>query len=302
MGVGIREWVGGSWLVDGPVPNLQHFGHRWGGNGGGRCAYLCTVRPRLPLTRLAVLLLGALLVLVIAGPLARLLWEAPPGALAAAAREGEVRDAIWLSVVSASAATALALLLGLPLGYALARYRFPGRRLLTGLVDLPVVVPHPVAGIALMLFLGRHSVVGGALADLGLSFVSHVPGIIAGMLFVSAPLVVNGAREAFAGVDPRLERVARTLGDSPWQAFRRVTLPLSARGILAGALLGWGRSVSEFGAIVVLTYHPQVASVLIFDRFTLYGLPGAVPAAALLLLVGLGVFVLFRLVAPREHD
>mgnify|MGYP003548452870 CR=1 FL=1 len=79
----------------------------------------------------------------------------------------------------------------------LARTRFPGRRLLLGIVDLPVVVPHPVAGIALLLFLGRHSPVGGALGSIGLEFVSHIPGIVAGMLFVSAPLLVSGAREAF---------------------------------------------------------------------------------------------------------
>lgn len=251
--------------------------------------------------RLGGVLLGALLVLLIVGPLLRLLWEASPGALAEAARDREIRDSITLTILTASAATILSLVLGVPLAYALARTRFPGSQLVRGLLDLPVVIPHPVAGIALLLFLGRHSTVGGTLGALGLEFVSHVPGIIAGMLFVSAPLVMNGAREAFAAVDPKLERVARTLGDTPWEAFRRVTLPLSARGILAGALLGWGRSVSEFGAIVILTYNPKVASILIFDRFTVYGLPAAVPAAVLLLMVALGVFVLLRLLEPADR-
>jgi molybdate/tungstate transport system permease protein len=244
--------------------------------------------------------LGALLVLFIVGPLLRLLWESPPASLAEAVLDPEIREAIGLTVLTASAATIFAVLLGVPLGYLLARHRFPGRRLLRGILDLPVVIPHPVAGIALLLFLGRHSTVGGTLAAIGLEFVSHVPGIIAAMLFVSAPLVVSGAREAFAAVDPKLERVARSLGDSAWDAFRRVTLPLSARGILAGALLAWGRSVSEFGAIVILTYHPKVASILIYDRFTLSGLPGAVPAATLLLLVALGVFLLLRVLEPRD--
>lgn len=247
-------------------------------------------------------LLGAILVLLIVGPLLRLLFEASPGTLAEAAADVEIRDAIVLTVLTATAAMAIALVTGVPMAYALARSRFRGSRLLRGVLDLPVVVPHPVAGIALLLFLGRHSAVGSVLASAGLEFVSHIPGIVAGMLFVSAPLVINGAREAFAAVDPRLERVARTLGDSPWQAFRRVTLPLSARGILAGALLGWGRSVSEFGAIVILTYHPKVASILIFDRFTLYGLPAAVPAAVLLLLVALAVFLLLRMLEPAERE
>jgi len=247
-------------------------------------------------------LLGSLLVLLIVGPILRLLLEASPATLAEAAADLEIRSAIVLTVVTASAATAIALLLGIPTAYALARSRFRGSRLLRGLLDLPVVIPHPVAGIALLLFLGRHSAIGGPLAALGLEFVSHIPGIVAGMLFVSAPLVINGAREAFASVDPQLERVARTLGDTPWQAFRRVTLPLSARGILAGALLGWGRSVSEFGAIVILTYHPKVASILIYDRFTLYGLPAAVPAAVLLLIVALAVFVGLRLLEPAVRE
>jgi molybdate/tungstate transport system permease protein len=245
-------------------------------------------------------LLGALLVLFIIGPLLRLLWEASPGALASAAADTEVRDAIALTVLAAGAATGLALLLGIPLGYALARYRFPGSGLLRGILDLPVVIPHPVAGIALLLFLGRQSAIGGALGRAGLEVVSHVPGIVAAMLFVSAPLLVSGAREAFASVDPQLERVARTLGDSAWTAFRRITLPLAGRGILAGALLAWGRSVSEFGAIVILAYHPKVASILIFDRFTLYGLPAAIPVAALLLLVALAVFILLRWLEPRR--
>ena len=254
------------------------------------------------MARIGGALLGGALVLLVVGPLLRLLWEAPPGELANAVLDAEVRDAIVLTVLTASAATLLAVVLGLPLGYALARTRFPGSRFLGGVLELPVVIPHPVAGIALLLFLGRHSTVGGALAAIGLDVVSHVPGIVAAMLFVSAPLVVSGAREAFASVDPKLERVARTLGDTPWTAFRRISLPLAGRGILAGALLAWGRSVSEFGAIVILTYHPKVASVLIYDRFTLGGLPAAVPAAALLLLVALGVFLLLRIIEPRRMD
>lgn len=254
-----------------------------------------------PASRVALALLGAVLVLFIVGPLLRLLFQATPASLAAALADGELRGSIVLTVLCATAATLLALALGMPLGYLLARSRFPGRRLVQGLLDLPVVVPHPVAGIALLLFLGRNSPVGGALGRLGLEFVSHVPGIVVAMLFVSAPLLASAAREAFGAVDPRLERVARTLGDSPWGAFRRVTLPLAGRGILAGAILAWARSVSEFGSIVILTYNPKVASVLIFDRFTAYGLPAAVPAAVLLLLVALVVFALVRLIEPRER-
>ncbi len=238
--------------------------------------------------------------LFIVGPLLRLLATATPAGLAEVLADGEVRASIVLTVVTATIATLLATVFGVPLAYLLARSRFPGRRFVQGLVDLPVVIPHPVAGIALLLFFGRQSPAGRALAALGLEVVSHVPGIVLGMLFVSGPLLVSGAREAFASVDPTLERVARTLGDSPWTAFRRVTLPLAGHGILAGAILAWARSVSEFGSIVILTYNPKVASILIFDRFTAFGLPAAVPAAIVLLVIALLVFGAVRLVQPGE--
>ena len=244
--------------------------------------------------------LGACLVLFVVGPLLRLLLESSPRHLAEAIQDPELRASIGLTVVTATAATLLGALLGIPLAYLLARRSFPGRRIVQGIIDLPVVIPHPVAGIALLLFLGRRSTVGGILSHIGLEFVSHVPGIVAAMLFVSVPILVSGAREAFRGVDPQLERVARTLGDTAWGAFRRVTLPLAGRGILAGSILAWARSVSEFGSIVILTYNPKVASILIFDRFTAFGLPAAVPAAVILLVVALAVFLLVRVLQPEE--
>ncbi|MEP7226767.1 MAG: ABC transporter permease [Gemmatimonadales bacterium] len=253
------------------------------------------------LSRVILGALGACLVLFIVGPLLRLLFFASPESLGAALRDTELRDSIVLTVFTASVATVIAALFGVPLAYLLARRTFPGRRLVQGLIELPVVVPHPVAGIALLLFLGRRSEVGGALAHFGLEFVSHVPGIVAAMLFVSAPILVSGAREAFRSVDPQLERVARTLGDTGWGAFRRVTLPLAGRGVLAGSILAWSRSVSEFGSIVILTYNPKVASIYIFDRFTAFGLQAAVPAAVILLLVALTVLIVVRVLQPEER-
>jgi molybdate/tungstate transport system permease protein len=251
--------------------------------------------------RLLVSGLGAVLVLFIVGPLLRLLAESSSTGLIESLHDRELRESITLTVVTAGIATLLAAVLGIPLAYLLARVSFPGRRVVQGLVDLPVVVPHPVAGIALLLFLGRRSAVGSVLGRLGLEFVSHVPGIVAAMLFVSAPILVSAAREAFRGVDPQLERVARTLGDSGWSAFRRVTLPLAGRGILAGSILAWARSVSEFGSVVILTYNPKVASIYIFDRFTAFGLSAAIPPAIILLLVALTVFILVQVLQPKDR-
>lgn len=250
---------------------------------------------RSPLASLGLALAVALLVVGVIGPLGRLLLLATPGSLAEALADGDVRASIVLTLGTATVATAIGVVVGVPAAWLLARRRFPGDRLVAGILELPVVIPHPVAGIALLLFLGRRSAIGGALAAVGLEVVNEVPGIVAGMLFVSAPLVVSGAREAFRSVDPRLERVARTLGDDAWAAFRHVTLPLAGRGILSAAILAWARAVSEFGSIVILTYNPKVASILIWDRFTTGGLPAAIPVALLLLFVALTVFVLVRL-------
>jgi molybdate/tungstate transport system permease protein len=252
-------------------------------------------------SRVVLAALGACLVLFVVGPILRLLWESSPAGLMDALRDQELRASIGLTVMTATTATFVAALFGLPLAYLLARRSFPGRRFIQAVIDLPVVIPHPVAGIALLLFLGRRSSLGEALSRVGLEFVSHVPGIIAAMLFVSAPILVSGAREAFETVDPQLERVARTLGDTAWSAFRRITLPLAARSILAGSILAWARSVSEFGSIVILTYNPKVASIYIFDRFTAFGLKAAVPAAIILLLVAITVFVVVRVLQPRER-
>jgi len=251
---------------------------------------------------LVTAILGAILVLFIVGPLLRLLFKASPSGLAQAFQDPELGQSIVLTLLTATAATLIGVALGVPLAYFMARVKFPGRRLLQGVIDLPVVVPHPVAGIALVLFLGRRSPVGGVLADLGLEFVSHVPGIVAAMLFVSAPILVSGAREAFAAIDPHLERVARSLGDRPWSAFRRITLPLAGRGIVAASVLAWARSVSEFGAIVVITYNPKVASVYLYDRFTSFGLGAAIPAAVILLLVALAVFTFVWLLGAEKIE
>jgi molybdate/tungstate transport system permease protein len=246
------------------------------------------------LLSVAAALLASLLLLFLAAPILRLVTEGGADGLARLATDAELRGSLLLTGFAATAATALGVLGGTPLAWALARREFPGRAVLSALLDLPLLIPHPVAGIALLLLLGRESAVGGAALSLGLRIVGTPLGIVAAMLFVSAPLFVSGAREAFAKVDARFEGVARTLGDTPWRAFRRVTLPLASRGLLASAVVMWARAVSEFGAIVILTYNPKVVSVLSYDRFTGYGLSEALPVAAVLALLALVPLTVLR--------
>ena len=234
-----------------------------------------------------VALASSLFLLFIIAPVVGLVSAGGMRGLASLSSDRELRSALTLTAVTATVATVLGVIGGTPIAYLLARRPFRGRSLLAALLDLPVVIPHPVAGIALLLVLGRGTPVGGALYAAGLRIAGSPTGIVCAMLFVSAPLYVSAAREAFARVNVRYEAVARTLGDTSWRAFRRVTLPLSLRGLTAAAVVMWARAVSEFGAIVILTYNPKVASVLSYDRFTGFGLNDALPVAAVLVLLAL---------------
>jgi len=232
-------------------------------------------------------LAASLFLLFVLGPVAGLVASGAGRGLASLASDHELRASLLLTAVTATTATLLGAIGGTPLAYMLARRPFRGRSLVAALLDLPLVIPHPVAGIALLLVLGRVSPVGRVLYAAGVRIVGSPVGIVCAMLFVSAPLYVSAAREAFARVDARLESVARTLGDDAWRAFRRITLPLSARGLTAAAVVMWARAVSEFGAIVILTYNPKVVSVLSYDRFTTFGLSETLPVAAVLVLFAL---------------
>ena len=239
-------------------------------------------------------LLGSLLFLFLVAPIAQLVATAGVEGGARLATDAELRRALVLTAATATAATALGVLGGTPLSFFLYRWRFRGRAIVAALLDLPLLIPHPVAGIALLLVLGRESAVGQAALAFGLRIVGSPVGIVCAMLFVSAPLYLSGAREAFARVDRRFEAVARTLGDPRWRVFRRVTLPLSGRGLVAAAVVMWARAVSEFGAIVIITYNPKTASVLSYDRFTSFGLREALPVAAILTILALLPLTLLR--------
>ena len=221
-----------------------------------------------------------------------------PGALGRAVGDGELLRALGATAGGATAATLLAALGGTPLAWRLARRPFRGQPLVEAVLDLPLVLPHPVAGLALLLVLGRGSPVGQALLDAGLRVVGTPVGTVAAMLFVAAPLYVSAARASFAQVDAAHEQVARTLGAGPWRAFRRVALPLAGRGLLAGAVVAWARAVSEFGAVVVLAYHPRIVGTLAWERFTSYGLAEALPVAAVLAVLALGPLVALRALRP----
>jgi molybdate/tungstate transport system permease protein len=245
---------------------------------------------------------GVLLLLVVLLPLVSLLARTGLGGIADALRQGDVRRSLVLTLGAALTATVIAMIVGIPFSYLLARRRFAGRSIVESALDLPVVVPHTAAGIALLTVYGRDGLVGRALAPLGITFTESFAGIVVAMVFVSLPFLVSASRQAFAQVDVRYEGVARTLGSSPFGAFTRVALPLAWRGVLAGALMMWARGISEFGAVVILAYNPKVIPVLVYERFEGFGLEAALAPAALIVLVALGAFILLRvLLAANRH-
>jgi len=245
--------------------------------------------------------LGSLLVLFVAWPLLRTITASNPVVLWQTLLDERVRNSILLTFRSSFIAMAIAFVCGVPLAYLLARVDFPGKRIVEGVIDLPIVVPHSAAGIALLMVFGRRTPLGQGFSLLGLRFVSDVPGIVIAMLFVSLSFLINAAREGFEAVNPRLERVARTLGASPWRAFWRVSFPLAWRSILSGMIMMWARGLSEFGAVVILAYHPMVAPVLIYERFESFGLNYARPVTTLVILISLVIFMVLRLTAGRQR-
>ena len=259
-------------------------------------------KPRRSAIPLVFSLLGGLLVLFVILPLAVTVLSTSPRLLGETLVDRQVLRSLGLTFLAAAMATAVALICGVPLAYLLARRQFWGKGLVEGIVDLPIVIPHTAAGVALLLVFGSRGVLGEPLASLGIFFVDRLGGIVVAMLFVSLPYLVNMARTAFAGVDRELESVALVDGASPWQAFWHVTLPQSWRGILSGAMMMWSRGISEFGAVVILAYHPRIIPVLIYERFEGFGLQAAQPVAVILIITVLIVFSILRwLLNPKRE-
>ncbi|GAA1010977.1 molybdate ABC transporter permease [Streptomyces sp. F-3] len=184
-------------------------------------------------------------------PLLALLIRAPWRTLPEQLTSAEVWQALRLSLVSATAATAVSLVLGVPLAWLLARTDFPGRRLVRALVTLPLVLPPVVGGVALLLALGRGGVIGRWLdAWFGITLPFTTVAVVVAEAFVAMPFLVISVEGTLRAADPRYEEAAATLGASRFTAFRRVTLPMIAPGVAAGAVLAWARALGEFGATI----------------------------------------------------
>lgn len=207
--------------------------------------------------------------------------------------DGQIIRSALLTMKVSFLGTCLILVFGLPLAYLIARNNFIGKSILESIIDIPVMIPHTAAGIALLMAFNQGYL--KSFFDLvGIHFIDTESGIMIAMMFLSSPFLINGAKEGFKNVDPKLENVARTLGAGQFSVFFRVVLPNAKKDVINGMLMMWSRGLGEFGAVVIIAYHPMVAPVLIYDRFTSYGLSYSAPVAAVMIAVSMTTFLLIR--------
>lgn len=227
---------------------------------------------------------AAFLLLPLAGLLVRAPWRSLPSLVGAA----QVRTALRLSIETATSATALAIVLGVPIAWVLARLNFPGRAALRALIMLPLVLPPVAGGIALLLAYGRHGIVGSWLfTAFGVSLPFTTLGVIVAEAFVAMPFLIVAVEGALRGLDSRYDQVAATMGASRWFTFRHVTLPMLAPGIAAGAVLCWARALGEFGATITFagSYPGTTQTMPLQVYLALQDDPKAAIALSLVLLV-----------------
>ncbi len=234
----------------------------------------------------------ALAVGFLALPIVALVTHTSPARLAAALGDPAARDALVLSAETSGLALAVVLAAGTPAAWLLATRRFRGRALLVTLVELPLVLPPAVAGVALLVALGPNGLLGGPLGSAGIVLPLHTAGVVVALVFVAAPFHVRQAQAAFAALDPDWLAASRTLGASEGRTFLRVGIPAAAGGLAAGAALALGRSLGEFGATLMFAGSfrgvTQTASLAIYDRFAT-DLDGALALAVVLVAIAAGL-------------
>jgi len=238
--------------------------------------------------------------LLFALPLAGLLWRAPWSSAWDELRSAPARDALRLSLVTSLSATAIALVLGVPLAWVQARIDYPGKRVVRALTTLPMVLPPVVGGVALLLALGRRGIVGSQLDKIGVNLPFTTAGAVVAEAFVAMPFLVLTLEAAFRSADRRLEDAARTLGAGRFAVFRRVTLPLVAPSLMAGTVLCWARALGEFGATITFAGNLQ-GTTQTLPLFVYVKLEGSNPDSAIVLSLVLLVVSMVVLVALRDR-
>ena len=275
-------------VVAAPVGRPETVERRWGGGWAGH----------------AMVVLAALFTAFLALPVVALVARSVvDGSLAQAAGSSVVLTALWLSLATTAVTLVLTVAFGGPLAFVLARRRFAGKWLVEALVDLPIVLPPSVAGLALLIAFGRRGILGGILGGVldvaGLQIPFTALAVVLAQTFVSAPFFVRSARAGLAGVDREVEDAARVDGASEPQVVRRITVPLASAALAAGLVMSWARALGEFGATIMFAGNvagrTQTLPLLVYGEFQGGDLDASLAAAAILVLAAVGVLVAVRL-------
>jgi molybdate transport system permease protein len=230
-------------------------------------------------------------------PLLALLIRTDLGTLLANAVQAQVVQAVVLSMTTSAIATLLAIVLGTPLAYLLARYEFRGKVVAETLIDLPMVLPPAVAGVALLMAFGRRGLVGEHLSGLGLELAFTQAAVVLAQMFVATPFFVKSATAGFARVEREAEEAAQIDGADSWSVFCRVTLPLTWPALFGGAIMTWARALGEFGATIIFAGNfpgrTQTMPLAIYIGFELE-LGTALTLSIILLVVSFSVLALVK--------
>jgi molybdate transport system permease protein len=258
--------------------------------GGGWFAAACALALAVALTFLTL-------------PVVAIFAQQPPGDLIDALGEEGALDALWLSLRTTAAALALILAVGTPAAYLLATRRFRGRAVVITLIELPLVLPPAVAGIALLAAVGPSTLLGRAAEDAGLQLTLATAGVVVALTFVASPFYLRQAIAAFEAVDPALLDASRTLGAAPARTFARIAIPAALPGLLAGTALALGRALGEFGATLMFAGSfqgvTQTVPLAIYDRFAT-DFTAALALSAVLVAVSAAILLAVKLVRRPE--
>jgi len=251
---------------------------------------------------LIIILFSLVILVFITAPIIKLFTFSNFEMIAKTAVEKEVLQSIFLTLKASFVATVITLIFGIPLAYVLARYNFKGKVFVESIINIPVIIPHTAAGIALLTVFGDNFFMGKLANKFGMSFTGEFAGIVVAMMFVSMPFLINESKEGFKKIDVKYEKVARTLGATQTKAFFKVVLPMNKNHILSGSLMMWARGISEYGAVLVLAYHPMVAPTLIYERFSSYGLKYSIPVSVVMIIITLIIFSVFKVIQRGEEN
>ena len=251
--------------------------------------------------QVVVALLGALAVGVVLVPvgflIARAITQADIGAVLTSPF---VLKSIQLSLITSSVAVVVLIVIGTPAAFALARWSFPGRGLVDAIIDLPIVLPPVVGGLALLVALGRRGPLGEPLTAVGIDVAFTTAAVVVAQIFVALPFYMRAAKAGFTSVDQRLEAISSTLGARPWRTFTRVTVPLALPSIVGGVVMAWARAMGEFGATIMfagnVSGRTQTMPLAILEAMEA-DVDASIAIAVVLIAVSFAILISFRVVA-----